>query len=43
MEIEKDNTIAFLHTSVSKDTNGLLTTSVYRKPTHTAQYLAYDY
>ena len=41
MEIEKDNTIPFLDTSVSRDSNGLLTTSVYRKPTHTDQYLAY--
>ena len=42
MEIEKDNTIPFLDTSVSRDSNGLLTTTVYRKPTHTNQYLAYD-
>jgi len=42
MEIEKDNTIFFLDTSVSRDSNGLLTTTVYRKPTHTNQYLAYD-
>ena len=42
MEIEKDNTIHFLDTSVSRDSNGLLTTTVYRKPTHTDQYLAYD-
>jgi len=42
MEIEKDNTIPFLDTSVSGDSNGLLTTRVYRKPTHTDQYLAYD-
>ena len=35
MEIEKDNTISFLETSVSRDSDGLLTTSVYRKPTHT--------
>ena len=42
MEIEKDNTIPFLDTSVSRDSNGLLTTTVYRKPTHTDQYLAYD-
>ena len=33
MEIEKDNTIPFLDTSVSRDSNGLLITSVYRKPT----------
>ena len=42
MEIEKDNTIPFLDTSVSRDSNGLLTTTVYKKPTHTDQYLAYD-
>ena len=42
MEIEKDNTIPFLDTSVTRDSDGLLTTSVYRKPTHTDQYLAYD-
>ena len=42
MKIEKDNTIRFLDTSVSRDSNGLLTTTVYRKPTHTDQYLAYD-
>ena len=42
MEIEKDNTIPFLDTSVSRDSNGLHTTTVYRKPTHTDQYLAYD-
>ena len=37
MEIEKDNTIPFLDTSVSRDSNGLLTTTVYRRPTHTDQ------
>ena len=42
MEIEKDNTIPFLDTSVSRDSNGFLTTTAYRKPTHTDQYLAYD-
>ena len=42
MEIEKDNTIPFLDTSVSRDSNSLLTTTVYRKPTHTDQYLAHD-
>jgi len=42
MEIEKDNTIPVLDTSVSRDSNGLLTTTVYRKPTHTDQYQAYD-
>ena len=42
MEVEKDNTIPFLDMSVSMNSNGLLTTTVYRKPTHTDQYLAYD-
>ena len=37
-----DNTLPFLDTSVSRDSDGLLTTSVCRKPTHTDQYLAYD-
>ena len=32
MEVEKDNTIPFLDTSVSSDWNGLLITAVYRKP-----------
>ena len=42
METEKENKIAFLDTSVSREPDGCLTTSVYRKPTHTDQYLAYD-
>ena len=42
MEIEKDNTIPFLYTTVTRDSDGPLTTSVYRKSTHTDQYLAYD-
>ena len=42
METEKDNSIPFLDTSVIRDSNGVLTTNVYRKPTHTDQYLAYD-
>jgi len=42
MKIKKDNIIPFLDTSVSRDSNGLLTTTVYRKSTHTDQYLAYD-
>ena len=41
METKKDR-IPFLDTSVIRDSNGLLTSSVYRKPTHTDQYLAYD-
>ena len=42
METENDNKIAFFDTSVSREPDGGLTTSVYRKPTHTDQYLAYD-
>ena len=42
METEKESKIAFLGTSVSREPDGRLTTSVYRKPTHTDQYLAYD-
>ena len=39
MEIEKDNTIPFLDTTVTRDSDGLLTSIVYRKPAHTDQYL----
>ena len=42
MEIEEDNIILFLDTTASRDSDGLLTNTVYRKPTHTDQYLAYD-
>ena len=42
MEIEEDNIIPFLDTTASRDSDGLLTNTVYRKPTHTDQYLAYD-
>ena len=42
METKNDNKIAFLDASVSREPDGRLTTSVYRKPTHTDQYLAYD-
>ena len=37
-----DTKIAFLDASVSIEPEGRLTTNVYRKPTHTDQYLAYD-
>ena len=42
MEIEKDNPLPFLDTTVARDSDGLLNTTVYRKPTHTDHYLAYD-
>ena len=42
METERDNKLAFLDTAVLREPDGRLTTSVYRKPTHTDQYLAYD-
>ena len=42
METETNNTIPFLDTLVTRDLDGYLSTSVYRKPTHTDQYLAYD-
>ena len=41
MEIEKDNPLPFLDTTVARDSDGLLNTTVYRKPTHTDHYLAY--
>ena len=41
METEKDNKLAILDTAVLREPDGRLTTSVYRKPTHTDQYL-YD-
>ena len=36
--MEKDNKLAFLDTAVLSEPDGRLTTSVYRKPTHTDQY-----
>ena len=42
METEKDNKLAFLDTTILREPDGRLTTSVYRKPTHTDQYLAHD-
>jgi len=41
MEIENNSKIAFLDTSVYREPDGRLTTSVYRKPTHTDQYILY--
>ena len=41
MEIEENNSIAFLDVLVIKNNNETLSTSVYRKPTHTDRYLNY--
>ena len=42
METENNNKTAFLDILVTRVPDGKLLTSVYRKPTHTDQYLAYD-
>ena len=42
METEEDNKLAFLDTAVLREPDSRLTTSMYRKPTHTDQYLAYN-
>lgn len=41
-ETEADNTVPLLYTSVTKDLDRYLSTSVYKKLTHTDQYLAYN-
>ena len=42
IETEKDSKLAFLDTAVLREPDGRLTTSVYRKPTHTDQHLVHD-
>jgi len=42
MVTESDSKLAFLDTAVFREPDGRFTISVYRKPTHTDQYLAYD-
>ena len=42
LEREKDRDLPFLDLNVSRGVQGNLETSVYRKPTHTNKYLAFD-
>ena len=42
LEREKDRHFPFLDLNVSRGVQGNLETSVYRKPTHTDKYLAFD-
>ncbi|GJQ72706.1 hypothetical protein Trydic_g1363 [Trypoxylus dichotomus] len=42
MELEVDNRISFLDVLVYKQSGGTLRTTVYKKPTHTGQYLHFE-
>ena len=42
VEKECNNSIAFLDTTTTRHSDGSITTSVYRKPTHTDKYLDYN-
>ena len=42
LEREKDRHLPFFYLNVSRGVQGNLETSVYRKPTHTDKYLAFD-
>ena len=42
VEKEKDGQLAFLDILLSRDSEGSISTSVYRKPTHTDQYLNFQ-
>ena len=41
-EVEGNNQLSFLDVLLKKDEDGHISTSVYRKPTHTDQYLQYS-
>ena len=41
MELEKDGKLPFLDCSLQRGEDGMLTSTVYRKPTHTDRYLHY--
>ncbi len=42
MERSRDNMLAFLDCLVEREVDGTFNTSIYRKPTHTDQYLLFD-
>ena len=41
-EIEENNSIPFLDLQISKDLSGLLSFSIYKKPSHTDKYLDFE-